>query len=74
MVDLNYLKVKQLFLIIIFFLLTSKSFSENLKFQKLVNLNDPWGSSFISNNKLIITEKGGKIKIVDQKTEQRGDR
>ena len=65
MVDLNCLKVKQLFLLIIFFLLTSKSFSENLKFKKLVNLNDPWGSSFISNNKLIITEKSGKIKIVD---------
>ena len=64
-VDPNYLKVRQLFSLIIFFLLTSKSFSENYKFQKLVNLNDPWGSSFISNDELIITEKSGKIKIVD---------
>ena len=64
-VDLNYPKVKKLFLLIIFFLITSKSFSENYKFQKLVNLNDPWGSSFINKNELIISEKSGKIKIIN---------
>ena len=63
--DLNYHKVKKLFSLIIFFLLTSKSFSENYNFQKLVKLNDPWGSSFISKNELVITEKGGKIKIIN---------
>jgi len=65
-VDLNYLKVKKYFLLIIFFLLfTTKSFSENLKFKKIVSLNDPWGSSFINKSELIITEKSGKIKIVN---------
>ena len=39
--------------------------SDNLKFKKLIDLNDPWGSSFIDNNKLIISEKSGKIKLVD---------
>ena len=29
------------------------------------DFNDPWGSSFISNDELIITEKTGKIKIVN---------
>ena len=65
-VDLNYLKVKKYFLLIIFFLLfTTKSFYENLKFKKIVSLNDPWGSSFINKSELIITEKSGKIKIVN---------
>ena len=65
-VDLNYLKVKKYFLLIIFFLLfTTKSFSENLKFKKIISLNDPWGSSFINKSELIITEKSGKIKIVN---------
>jgi len=65
-VDLNYLKVKKYFLLIIIFLLfTTKSFSENLKFKKIVSLNDPWGSSFINKSELIITEKSGKIKIVN---------
>ncbi len=44
---------------------TSKSFSEDYKFTKITNLNEPWGSSFINNDQIIITEKGGKIKIIN---------
>ena len=65
-VDQNFLKVKKYFLLIIFFLLfASKSFSNNYKFTKIIELNEPWGSSFINNNEIIITEKRGKIKIVN---------
>ena len=55
------------FLSLIFLLLifSSASFSENYKFQKLVDLKNPWGSSFINNNELIVTEKSGKIKVVN---------
>ena len=49
----------------IFFCFSSISFAENLKFKKITSLNKPWGSSFISNDEIIITEKGGKIKIVN---------
>ena len=52
-----------LLFILIFF--SSKSFSENYKFNKIIELNEPWGSSFINNNQIIITEKSGKIKIVN---------
>jgi quinoprotein glucose dehydrogenase len=31
----------------------------------LVNLDSPWGSSFINNSEIIVTEKSGKIKIVN---------
>ena len=66
MVDQNFLKVKKYFLLIIFFFLfASKSFSNNYKFTKIIQLNEPWGSSFINNNEIIITEKSGKIKIVN---------
>ena len=65
-VDQNFLKVKKYFLLIIFFLLfTSKSYSNNYKFTKIIKLNEPWGSSFINNNEIIITEKSGKIKIIN---------
>ena len=65
-VGLNSHKVIKYFLSIFFFLLfSSKSFSENFTFKKLTDLNDPWGSSFINNDELIITEKIGKIKIVN---------
>jgi len=56
-----------LHIIIIFLFLSVNSFSKNLKFTKIIDLDKPWGSSFINNNELIITEKSGKIKIVDIK-------
>ena len=65
-VDQNFLKVKKYILLIIFFLLfTSKGYSNNYKFTKIIKLDEPWGSSFINNNEIIITEKSGKIKIVN---------
>ncbi len=65
-VDQNFLKVKKYFLLIIFFLLfASKSYSNNYTFTKIIELNEPWGSSFINNNEIIITEKSGKIKIIN---------
>jgi len=65
-VDQNFLKVKKYFLLIIFFLLfASKSCSNNYIFTKIIELDEPWGSSFINNNEIIITEKSGKIKIVN---------
>ena len=69
--DQNFLKVKIKFLIIILtLLLTSKSYCEKIVLEKLVELDSPWGSSFISNNEIIVTEKSGKIKIVDILTNQ----
>ena len=65
-VDQKFLKVKKYFLLIIFFLLfTSKSYSNNYTFTKIINLEEPWGSSFINNDEIIITEKSGKIKVVN---------
>ncbi len=65
-VDQNFLKVKKYFFLIIFlFLHTSKGYTDNYIFNKIIELNKPWGSSFINNNEIIITEKSGKIKIVN---------
>ena len=62
----NFHKVKKYFILIFFLLiLPTRSFSQDFKFQKIVKLNEPWGSSFINDNELIITEKSGKIKIID---------
>ena len=65
-VDQNFLKVRKFF-ISIFLLLVSinVSFGENIIFKKIVDLNDPWGSTFINNNELLITEKSGKIKLIN---------
>ncbi|MDA7832090.1 PQQ-dependent sugar dehydrogenase [Candidatus Pelagibacter sp.] len=41
------------------------SFSNDYKFTKIIELDQPWGSSFINNDEIIITEKSGKIKVVN---------
>ncbi|MDA9600873.1 PQQ-dependent sugar dehydrogenase [bacterium] len=41
------------------------SFSNDYKFTKIIELDEPWGSSFINNDEIIITEKSGKIKVVN---------
>ena len=65
-VDQNSPKVKKYFLLIIFTLLfTSKSYSNNYTLSKIIKLDEPWGSSFINKDEIIITEKSGKIKIVN---------
>ena len=46
-------------------LLSGNAYAQNLKFTKIINLDKPWGSSFINKDELIITEKNGKIKIVN---------
>ena len=64
--DLNFRKVKRyLILIFLFSIFSTSLFSQDFTFKKIVKLNDPWGSSFINDNELIITEKSGKIKIVN---------
>ena len=66
MEDLNFLKVKKFFFLIFFILFfSSNSFSQDYNFKKLVKLDGPWGSSFLNDNELIVTEKSGKIKIID---------
>jgi len=57
----------KIILISIFLIFTNLtiSYSKNYNFKKLVKLNEPWGSSFISNDEIIVTEKDGKIKIVN---------
>ena len=58
--------MKKYFLLIIFFLsFTSKGYYNNYLFTKIIKIDEPWGSAFINNNEIIITEKSGKIKIVN---------
>ena len=65
-VDLNFHKVIRYFLSIIFFtFISSNSFSNDFNFKKIADLDDPWGSTFINKGELLITEKSGKIKIIN---------
>ena len=64
-VDQNFHRVKNFFLLILFLLFSTNSYSQDYSFKKITKLKEPWGSSFISNEEIIVTEKDGKIKIVN---------
>ena len=60
MEDPNFRKVKKVFFLLLFiFIFTSNSFSKNYSFNKIAKFDGPWGSSFLNNNELIVTEKSG---------------
>ena len=58
--------MKILFILLIFIFPNIAS-AKNLNFIKIVDLKAPWGSTFIDVNNILITEKGGAIKIVNIK-------
>ena len=47
------------------FFISSVVQADEISLKKIVDLDEPWGSSFINENELIITEKKGKIKIIN---------
>ena len=63
--------MKKFFIIILLsFNISSLSLAEDYKFTKITDLENPWGSSFINKNELIVTEKSGKIKIINIKSKK----
>ncbi len=61
---------KRLIVFFSFCFYISISHAEEFIFKKIINLNDPWGSTFISNENLLITEKSGKIKLINLNTKK----
>ncbi len=60
--------MKSLFFFLLIFLnIFNLSFADNLKFTKIFELDNPWGSTFINENELLITEKFGTIKLINIK-------
>ena len=63
--------MKKFFIIcLLSFNILSLSLAEDYNFTKVADLKNPWGSSFLNNSELIITEKSGKIKIVNIKSKK----
>jgi len=66
--DQNYLKVKKVIFFFLIYFFNQICFANAIKISKITNLEDPWGSTFVNNKELIITEKIGKIKLVNIET------
>ena len=57
-------------LIIFLFFLSLSAEAEEFKLDKLVSLNKPWGSTFVDNDHLLVTEQSGSIKLVNVNTKE----
>ena len=59
--------MKKIFFIVFLFLNQSQNiFSKEFKLQEAINgLNSPWSLSFISNDRVIATEKSGNLMLID---------
>ena len=59
--------MKKIFFIVFLFLNQSQNiFSQEFKLQEAINgLNSPWSLSFISNDRVIATEKSGNLMLID---------
>ena len=58
------MKLKIIFIILLF---ANIALAEDFKFNKITKLDKPWGSTFINNDQILVTEKGGKIKLINIK-------
>ena len=58
--------MKIIFILLIFFF-SNLANAQSFNFKKIVNLKDPWGSTFVDQNNILVTEKGGYIKLINIK-------
>ncbi len=56
---------KKFFFILFIIIFSNLANAKNFNLEKLVDLKDPWGSTFIDQNNLLITEKSGAIKLIN---------
>ena len=57
-------------IIILFVFLCTNLEATEFSLKKILNLNEPWGSTFLNENEFLITEKSGKIKLINLKTQE----
>ena len=54
--------MKKIIFFLLFYLSSKHLYASNIKFEKIIHgLNSPWSLSFIHNEKIIFTEKSGKL-------------
>ena len=63
--------MKKIFIFVLFYFLFIHVHASEIKFEKIVKgLNDPWSLSFIDNEKILFTEKSGKLYTLNLKNKK----
>ena len=59
--------MRKILIFFLFFFIIHPLKAKEFNLRNIVDLNEPWGSTFINHEELLITEKSGKIKIINLK-------
>jgi len=63
--------MKKIIIYLLFYFVSSHLYASGIKFEKIVDeLNEPWSLSFIDKEKIIFTEKAGKLYILNLKNKK----
>ena len=63
--------MNKIIIFLLFYFTTSHLYASEIKFEKIVDkLNEPWSLSFIDKEKIIFTEKEGKLYILNLKNKK----
>ncbi len=57
--------IRYLFILIFYFILNNFAIAKEFNIKKIVTLSKSWGSTFVNDNELLITEKSGNIKLIN---------
>ena len=52
-------------IIFFIFLFSVSSEAAELNFKKIADFRNPWGSTFVSNNEILLTEVSGNLKLIN---------
>ena len=55
-------------IIFFIFLFSVSSEAAELNFKKIADFRSPWGSTFVSNNEILLTEVSGNLKLINIET------
>ena len=53
-------------IIFFIFLFSVSSEAAELNFKKIADFRSPWGSTFVSNNEILLTEVSGNLKLINE--------
>ena len=64
--------MKRILILLLYFFINSNLFASEIKLEKIIGgLDEPWGLSFVNDQKIIFTEKSGKLFFLNLKDKKK---
>ncbi len=66
--------MKRILILLLYFFINSNLFASEIKLEKIIGgLDEPWGLSFVNDQKIIFTEKSGKLFFLNLKDKKKNE-